>query len=113
MTEPIFPPIVMSALGDAGPMAKSVARNLQRGFHPDRYEAACHLSDALCYDGSGHWRIDDTHIERDRGYSVDARQAANGRRAWRTALSDQIARLDDDAFAALLDRLADATVKAA
>lgn len=107
--------IITSALETAGTMTQIAARNLQRGsgYGVDRYELACRLTDALGYDAFGKWRIDDHAVSRDRNYSLEARRDAAIRRDWRTQLSDAIARLDDADFLALIDRLADATVKAA
>ena len=100
-------PIIVGAMENAGTMAQTVARNIQRsGRGADRYEVACALADALGYDRFGVWRIADANTSADTGYSVEARQAASDRRDWRTRLSDAIARLDDAAFQALIDRLA-------
>ncbi len=98
--------LITTALETAGAMAQTVARNIRRGYRADRYEIACNLTDALGYDRYGVWRNEDANTSADAGYSVEARKHASERRDWRTRLSDAIARLDDDAFRALLDRLA-------
>lgn len=99
--------LILGAMENAGTMAQTAARNMQRGSGAgcDRYELACRLTDALGYDRFGVWRIADANTSADAGYSVEARQAASDRRDWRTRLSDAIARLDDAAFRSLIDRL--------
>lgn len=101
--------LILGAMENAGTMAQTAARNMQRGSGAgcDRYELACRLTDALGYDCFGVWRIDDANTSADDGYSVEARRHAAQRRDWRTRLSNQIAKLDDAAFAQLIAVLAD------
>lgn len=106
-------PIIVGALENAGTMAQRVAQSILRSGAYSRYARneyallACALTDALGYDCFGVWRINDTDVSADNGYSVEARRHAAQRRDWRTRLADQIARLDDAAFAHLVAVLAD------
>ena len=84
-------PIIVGAMEQAGTMAQRAAERIQQGAIMDRLEAAGQLIDALGRDIYPGGNVPSTSAQRD----------------WRTRLSDQIARLDDDAFSHLVNVLAD------
>ena len=114
-------PAMPALVEQGGPTAQRVAENLRNNGYtvrdehgaPDQQTACAYLADALSQDIFGPDMKNDRWTVNDRGASPEYRKRAQERIEWRMAVARQFARLDDDGFAKLVDRLADTATEQA
>jgi len=81
-------------------------RTYDRDGVPDHGASCWRIGCYLINDATDSNDLNDRHTANDFGYAPDVRRAAKQRNDQRGALALIITRLDDDAFRALVDRLA-------
>lgn len=114
-------PAMPALIERSGRIAQIVAENIRTGGYTVRDEhgatdqrtACAYIADALSQDIFGPDMKNDRWTVNDRGSSPESRKRAQERIEWRMAVARQFAQLDDDTFAKVVDRLADAVTERA
>ncbi len=108
-------------VAEAGNCSRNLAENIRRSDYtlhdsygiPNRGWTISLIADTLIDDLTGQSALNDRWLLSQHGGMLATRKRAEDRQNQRAAVRNELARLTHDGFCTLIDRLADATAKAA